>query len=135
MDPFTRQSIQIDRQGGDQRLTLAGTHFGNLAIMQHHAADHLHVEVAHVQDPLSDLADHGKRLRHQVIEFFTLLKPGSELIRLGPQLLIRKFLDLRLQPVDLGNHLQHPLDKAVITTTKDLLENLTDHEKTLDDLN
>jgi hypothetical protein len=37
------------RQRGDQGLALAGAHLGDLALVQHHAADQLHVEVAHAE--------------------------------------------------------------------------------------
>ncbi len=40
--------IQIHRQGGDQRFTFTGLHFGDLALMQNDAADELHVEVPHL---------------------------------------------------------------------------------------
>jgi hypothetical protein len=44
--PFAGKRVQIDRQGGDERLAFAGLHLGDLALMQHHAADQLNVEMA-----------------------------------------------------------------------------------------
>ena len=63
MHALTGQGIQVGRQGGYQGLALTGAHLGNLAIVQHHAADQLHIEVAHVQHPSGGLAHRGKGLR------------------------------------------------------------------------
>ena len=36
--------------------------------MQHHAADQLHVEMAHVEDAAAGFADHGEGFDQQVVE-------------------------------------------------------------------
>jgi hypothetical protein len=41
------QRVEVDRQRRHQRLALAGAHLGDLAVVQHHAADELDVEVPH----------------------------------------------------------------------------------------
>jgi hypothetical protein len=46
------QRVQVGGQRRDQRLALAGLHLGDLAVVQHHAAEQLHVEVAHAQRAL-----------------------------------------------------------------------------------
>ena len=43
------QRVEVRRQRRDERLAFAGAHFGDLAVVQRHAADQLHVEVAHVR--------------------------------------------------------------------------------------
>ena len=63
-----RQGIEVGRQGGDQGLALAGAHLGDLAVVQHHAADELDVEVAHAQGADAGLAHHGEGLGQQVVE-------------------------------------------------------------------
>ena len=68
MHAIAGQCIQIGRQGGDQGLSFAGAHFGNLAMMQNHAADQLHVEVPHSEGSLAGFTHHGKRLRQQRIK-------------------------------------------------------------------
>src|ERR1043165_6492053 len=40
------QRVEIDRKRRDQRLAFAGLHLGDLAFVQDHAADQLHVEMA-----------------------------------------------------------------------------------------
>mgnify|MGYP007099946767 CR=1 FL=1 len=48
MDAFARQRAQEYREGGDECLTFACRHFGNLALVEYDAADELHVVVHHV---------------------------------------------------------------------------------------
>src|SRR5271156_687792 len=62
------QRIQIYRKRRDQRLAFAGLHLSDLAFMQNHAADQLHVEVAHVEHAPSGFADDGKGFLQQFVE-------------------------------------------------------------------
>ena len=62
------ERVQIDRQGGDQRLAFAGLHLGDLAVVQHHAADQLHVEMAQAEHALGGLAHHGEGFGQQVVQ-------------------------------------------------------------------
>jgi hypothetical protein len=41
------ERVQIHGQGRDKSLPFTGLHFGDISFMQHHAADQLHVEMAH----------------------------------------------------------------------------------------
>ena len=65
---LARQRVQVRRQRRDQRLALAGAHFGDLALVQHHAADQLHVEMPQAERAARGLADDGERLGQQVVE-------------------------------------------------------------------
>jgi hypothetical protein len=62
------ERIEVDRQRRDERLAFAGAHFGDLAVVQRHAADQLDVEVAHLQRALAGLAHDGERLGQQRVE-------------------------------------------------------------------
>ena len=62
------ERVQVAGQGGDQRLAFAGLHFGDLALVQHHAADQLHVEMAHVEHAAAGFADHGEGFDQEVVE-------------------------------------------------------------------
>ena len=55
VDALAGERVEIDRQRGDQRLAFAGPHLGDGALVQHHAADQLDVEMA--------LAERAWRLR------------------------------------------------------------------------
>ncbi len=62
------ERVQIHRERGNQRFAFAGLHFGDLAFVQNHAADQLHIEVPHVEHAPSGFADHGKGLLKQFVE-------------------------------------------------------------------
>ena len=62
------QGVEVGGQRGDQRLALAGLHLGDAALVQDHAADQLHVEMALAQGPLGGLAHHRERLDQQVVQ-------------------------------------------------------------------
>ena len=70
------QRIQIAGQRGHQRLAFAGLHLGDLALVQHHAADQLHVEVAHLHRAPARLAHHRKGLGQNLVQRLPL---GSRL--------------------------------------------------------
>ena len=50
------ERVQVERQDGDQGLSLAGRHLGDLALVQHDPADQLHVVRDHL--PARLLPDH-----------------------------------------------------------------------------
>ena len=62
------ERIQISGKSGDQRLSFAGFHLGDLALVQHHAADQLHVEMAHGQRAAAGFAHQGKRRNERRLE-------------------------------------------------------------------
>ncbi len=78
VDALAAEGVQVGGQRGHQGLALARLHLADLALVQHHAADELHVVVAHVQHALAGLAHHGEGLRQQVVERFALLDAGAE---------------------------------------------------------
>ena len=64
----TGQGIEVAGQGGDQGFAFAGFHLSDLAFMQHHAADQLHIEVAHAEHTLAGFAHHGKGFGQDLVE-------------------------------------------------------------------
>ena len=132
---MTGQRIQVARQGRDQGLAFAGLHFGDLALVQHHAADQLHVEVAHLQHPPACLAHHRKGFGQDLVQHhflfgdaffgvFNTLQPrgdaGAELQRLGAELFVRQSLHGRLERRGLLDRGRKPLDHAFVTSSEDL---------------
>jgi hypothetical protein len=65
MHPLAGDRIQVHGQRRGQGLALAGAHFGDLAVVQDHAADQLGVEMAHAEHALAGFAHHGKGLGQQ----------------------------------------------------------------------
>ena len=63
VDALAFERIQVDGQGGDERLAFAGLHLGDFAVVQDHAADQLHVEVAHIAGRAGRPRGRRRRLR------------------------------------------------------------------------
>ena len=72
VDAPAGQRIQIERQGGDQRLAFAGAHLGDLALVQDQPADQLHIVVALADGALGGLPHGGKGFRQEFIQHFLL---------------------------------------------------------------
>ena len=141
VDAVAGERVEIAGEGGDEGFAFAGPHFGDLALVQHHAADQLHVEVAHLHGAPAGLADDGEGLGQDLVEgcvfggpdligvgdsFELGRDPGPELNGLVAQLLIGELLDLRLEGIDLGDHRRELLDGALVRGAenfgKDLIE-------------
>ena len=119
MYAFALERFQVDRQGRYQRFSFAGLHLGDLAPVQHHAADHLHVEVAHGQHAPARLAHHGEGLREQFVERGTLAEFLPELDRLLGQFLVGQLLDRGLKLVDGLDDGAHRLEFALVLSAED----------------
>ncbi len=100
VDALAGQGVQIGGQRGHQGFAFAGDHFGDVAGVQDHAADHLDVVMPHVQIAPAGLAAGGKRLGQQVVERFAGGQPLAELDGLLPQFVVGQGLELWLQGVD-----------------------------------
>ena len=62
------ERVQGHGQGRGQRLALAGLHLGDAAVVQDHAADQLHIEMAHPHRALAGLAHEPEALIQQLVE-------------------------------------------------------------------
>ena len=71
------ERIEIDGKRRDQRLAFAGLHLGDLAFVQDHAADQLHVEMALAERALGGLAHGGEGGNQNVVERQCLRRPAS----------------------------------------------------------
>ena len=68
VDALAGQRIEVDRERCDQRLAFTGLHLGNIALVQHHAANQLHVEMPLAERPLGSLADGGEGRDQNIVE-------------------------------------------------------------------
>ena len=141
------QRVEEERQRGDERLALAGGHFGDASAVQDHAADELDVEVDHLPfDGMIDHADgataeaaggvfhHGKSFGQNLVESRLLLLvvldgrdarlPSGGL---GPQFVVRERLVFLLQLVDSAHDRHHALDLALVFRADDFLDDEIDH--------
>ena len=120
------ERVEVGRQRRDQRLAFTGLHFRDLAAVQDHAADQLHVEVPHVQHAASGFADDRERLGQQVVERLPLLEAEAEFGGLAAQLLVGERRDRRLEGVDLRDDRREPLELALVGGAEDFREGFID---------
>src|SRR5690606_16195658 len=121
------QGIEVARQGGDQGLALAGAHLGDLAHVQHHAADQLHVVVAHAQHAHAGLAAHGEGLGQHLVQRLAVGHALAEFGGLGLEFGVGQRLHLRLEGVDLPDDPAQLLDEAVVAAAEDAGEQAIEH--------
>jgi len=93
MDPAAAQGVEIDRQGGHERLPFSGGHFRYPRRMQRITANKLHVKRNHLPlqrvfphdnlgptKPPAGILHDGKRLRQNLVQpprqLFVILNPG-----------------------------------------------------------
>ena len=76
-----RESVEVTGQGGHKGFALTGFHLGDLPLVQHHAADHLHIEMTHAEHAFTGFAHHGERFRQQLIEQRSLLLQRPRLLQ------------------------------------------------------
>ncbi len=104
MNAFAGQGVQIGRQGGGQGLAFTGLHFGDFSLMQHHTADELRIEMAHLQCPHRCLPHRCKGFREQSIQAFAFFDPLPECDCLRSQFVIGEGLHSRFEGIDLVHH-------------------------------
>ena len=121
------QRVEVHRQRGDQRLALAGTHLGDLAQMQHHAADQLHVVVAHAEYAATGLAAYREGLRQHLVQRFATGDALLELVGPGLELLVGECLRLRFERVDLGNDALELAQLTLVATAEDAGKQTVEH--------
>ena len=98
-------SVEIASQRGDEGLTFAGLHLGDVALVQCHGANELHVKVAHTHGALGSLTHGGKGLGEHVVKRLAVGVTLAELIGLAAEFLLGHLLKLGLKTVDLVDDL------------------------------
>lgn len=100
VDALAGERVEVDRKRCHQRLAFTGLHLGDVALVQHHAADELDVEMALAERALGGLAHSGEGRHQDVVE---RLAVGELLLEFGGarlQGLVGEFGDFRFQRVD-----------------------------------
>src|SRR6185312_1121076 len=99
---------------------LAGAHLGNLALMQHDAADELHVEVAHPNRAAASLAHHREGVGQNIVQCRAV---GQLLLEVGgplAELFIGQCLHLIFEGIDLIHNRPKRLQFFFIGVTEHL---------------
>ena len=122
-------AVEVHRHGGDERLALTGLHLGDVAVVEHDAAEHLDVEGAHAQRTLRRFAGHGEGLEQQVVEQLAVLVALSELGGLGAQLVVAEGRDPGLELGHPSGLFLERLEAPAFTGVQQLVDDL-DHRGT-----
>ena len=119
MHALAGERVEIDGERGDQRLAFAGLHFGDAAVIQHHAADQLHVEMALADGALGGFAHGGEGLGDQIVERRAGADPGAEVLGARAQRLVGEGRHLGLERIDLLDDGPVFLELAVVGRAED----------------
>ena len=128
VDALAEQGVEVDGQGGDEGLALAGLHLRDLALVQDDAAHQLHVVVAHPQGAHRGLADGGEGRHEEVFQVLPPVQPVAELGGARPQAIVRQRLQFGLQRVDRVDPRLEPLEIAVVLAAEELGDRPGDHD-------
>ena len=121
MHAFADQRIEIHRQRGHQRFALAGAHFGDFALMQHHTANQLHIKMAHTQHTAAGFAAHGKSLFEHALERGAIGQALFEFCGFGLQRFIAERLDLGFASIDFSDGFTILFEQTVVAAAKNFL--------------
>ena len=126
MHALARQRIEIGREGGNQRLALAGFHFGDIPPVQEDAADQLHIEGTQAERAMRRLAAIGKGFGQEIIQALALFEPGLELFGFRLDLVIGELLEFGLKRIDLFHDRTHGFDLAIVRRSENLFGERSD---------
>src|SRR5919198_814258 len=105
VDALALQRVEAHRERGGEGLALPRLHLGDVAAVEDHAADELHVEVAHAHRAPAGLADDRERLGEEVVERLSVLRALAQHVHPLPQLVVGLELELGLVVADPGDAL------------------------------
>jgi hypothetical protein len=100
VDAVARERVEKDRKRRDQCLALAGLHLGDRAVVEHHPADQLDIEVPHVERPLGGFAAEREGIGQEHVDRLAVSRVLPELVGLLAYLRVGQKLHLRLDLVD-----------------------------------
>ena len=99
------KGVERDGERRGQGLPLARLHLGDRAVVEHHAADELDVEVAHPHRALAGLAHEREALVEKLLELLAVASPLAQRVGGLPKLGVGVVLHLGLKGVDPTNPL------------------------------
>jgi len=131
VDAAPGQRVEIGGERRHQRLAFARRHLGDLALVQHHAADELDVEVTHAERAPGRLPADGERRGEDVVDVGAVLETLAELRGLRPERRVVQCFELRLERVDGHDVRLKPLDVTLVFRPEDLTEEGIQHALTI----
>ena len=121
MNTAAGKRVEIDGQCSGERLALAGAHLRDLAVVEHHAANQLHVEVTHTQRANRRFAADRKGFGQQRVEGFASGDPFAELDRATGQCLVRQLLHIGFERINGLDRLAVLAQQPLIAAAENLL--------------
>ena len=103
VDAVPPEGVEVGGEGRDEGLPLPGAHLRDTALVENHAADELHVEVAHLERTPPGLPHDRERLRDQGLERLPGRPPAAQGLGDPLELRIVAALQTRLELVDRGH--------------------------------
>ena len=125
---FAGQGVEVHGEGGDQRFAFTGAHFGDFAVVQHHAADELDVVVAQTEDTVACFAHHGKGFRQDLVQGFAFFEAFAEFGGFRLKGVVIEGLDLRFERVDFSDGFFVLLDESVVAGTENFCGETIPHK-------
>src|SRR5829696_6062938 len=122
VDTGARQRVQVQRHRRDERLSLAGLHLGDVALVENGCAHHLDVEVALAERALGRLSHGGEGFEDQLLERLAVLEPLAKLSGLAGELRVGERLEVGLELADVLRLLAQALEAAALAEAKCLFE-------------
>ena len=93
------QAIQISRECGGERLTLAGHHLGDFAVVKRHTAYKLDVKMPLIQNSFARFPHKRKSARQDFVQISAIPGLFAQLPGFSQNLLIGQFLDFGFERV------------------------------------
>ena len=126
--PFACHGIEYDSKGGDEGFSLTGLHLGDVAVMQYHTPDHLHVIVAQTKRSFACFTGDGKGVVEDIIEgFLTTVYLLSERIERRLKFFVAHRLIGAFKCIDLLHSFHVVFNDTVILCTDHFLKQTFDH--------
>ncbi len=122
MHALSRQSVEVCGHGCNERLSFAGFHLRNSALMKNYSAENLNSVRFFADGSRRRLPDRGKRLGKDVVKSFACCKPVFEFRRDGGKLAVRHcgiFIRKRVRFVNYGHEL---FDLTVAVCSEDFFD-------------
>ena len=114
------EGVEVGGKGRDEGLALTGLHLGDLAAVQHDAADELHVEVPHAQHAPSGLAHHCEGVDQQVVERGSLVVLRAQIRRTAAEIAVGERAYFVLTLPDGGDQGLNALEIPLVLGAEDL---------------
>ncbi len=113
MSSLAFQSVGVKGRDGHERLSFTGLHFGDSALVQHHSAKELDVELPHMKQPLADFSDHRKGLGEDFVELFAFGQKRFEFRGRALELFVGHRRDFGFERIDALHQGKERLDVFV----------------------